>query len=79
MAVHRDFGVKNAFGRKWPWKGTFGLKMCFFWPSKMIFGLKMGFWGEWPCKEILWLKMGFGVKNGILEQNARAKGLLGQK
>ena len=30
MAVHRDFGVKNVFFLgKWPWKGTFGLKMCF--------------------------------------------------
>ena len=30
MAVHRDFGVKNFFGGKWPWKGTFGFKMFFF-------------------------------------------------
>ena len=30
-------------------------------------------------QRILRLKMGFGVKNGILEENGRAKGLLGQK
>ena len=79
MAVHRDFGVKNGFwGGKWPWKGTFGLKMCFFGRPKLFFGLKMGFggnghakrhfglkWGfgeKWPCKGIFGLKMGFGRK-----------------
>ena len=31
------------------------------------------------CKGILGLKMRFGVKNGILEENGCAKGLLCQK
>ena len=54
MAVHRDFRVKNGFlGGKWPCKGTFGLKICFFLPSKMIFGLKMGFGGNGHAKGFL--------------------------
>ena len=43
------------------------------WTCKGTFALKIGFWGEMAMQRDFW------VKDGILEENGRAKGLLGQK
>ena len=43
------------------------------------FWVKDGVWEKIAVQRDLGLKMGFGVKNWILEENGRAKGLLGRK
>ena len=58
MAVHRDFGVKMVFLGKWPWKGTFGLKMCFL-AVQNDFWVKNGVWGKMA------MQRDFCVKDGV--------------
>ena len=65
---------------EWPCKGTFGLKMGFWGEMAMQrdFWVKDGVWEKIAVQRVFGLKMGFGL-NGILEENGRAKGLLGKK
>ena len=63
--MQRDFWVKNRV--------LGGMAM------QRDFWVKDGVWEKIAVQRDFEVKDGFGVKNGILEENGRAKGLLGQK
>ena len=75
----RALGLKKGFGGKWPWKGAFGLKMCFF-GRPNDFWFKNGVWGKMAKQKNFWVKnwvlgemvmqWGFWVKDGVWEKIA---------